>query len=90
MNTTEAPLSRGLPCVVVMLTTDRDLQSELPVSLAALDRSVEVQVIGSLTSLERHLDDLRPDVLVVDTAALNDGDRALSRMLRAPVGQRAP
>jgi PAS domain S-box-containing protein len=90
MNTIETPLSRGLPCVVVMLTTDRALQSELPISLAALDGSVEVQIIGSLPSLERHLDDLRPDVLVVDTAALNDGDRALSQMLRAPVGQRAP
>jgi PAS domain S-box-containing protein len=79
---------RKLPCVVVMLSDDTQLQEQLPRLLTQLDASVEVQVTDSLANLKKHLRNLRPDAVIFDTqcASLDD----LSGLLKEPWTRHAP
>lgn len=73
------PQPRSLPYLVLLLSSDLRIQNSLAPALAAVDASIEMQVVPSPQVMQRYLQQLVPDALIIDHALLTP--HALSELL---------
>ena len=77
---------RSLSYLVLLISGDARIQNHLAPALAAVDASVELQVVPSPAILRRYLSNLVPDALIVDHTTLSSAE-LLDLLAKRPAGK---